>query len=86
MKTEISERWGGGKVDEKSVVILYNTSIIIYFQCPSSLSTNSQTFIYQNKSNVQLMDYQKAKLKFTPIHELYKENESPWYDTIDLYQ
>jgi hypothetical protein len=82
MKTEISERDG----DQKSVVILYNKNTIIYFRCPSTISTNSQTFIYQNKSNVQLMDYQTAKLKFTPIHELDKENESPWYDSIDLYQ
>jgi len=32
------------------------------------------------------MDYQTAKLKFTPIHELDKENVAPWYDSIDLYQ
>jgi hypothetical protein len=73
-------------MDEKSVVILHNSSTIIYFKCPSSLSTNSQTFIYQNKSNVQLMDYAKAKERFAPIKEEDKENVAPWYDSIDLYQ
>lgn len=82
MKTEISERDG----DEKSIVILYNINTILYFRCPSTLSTNSQTFIYQNKSNVHIMDYQKAKLKYKPMNEVDKENEPPWYDTLDIYQ
>jgi hypothetical protein len=74
-------------MDEKSVVILYNSSTIIYFKCPATLSTNSQTFVYQNRSNIQIMDYRKAKAKFTPIkastNDLDKENTQPWYDSSD---
>ena len=77
-------------MDEKSVVILYNSSTIIYFRCPATLSTNSHTFVYQNRSNIQIMDYQKAKAKFAPIkaqaNELDKENTPPWYDSPELYQ
>ena len=72
--------------DEKSLVILYNSKTIIYFKCPASLSTNSWTFIHRHQSNVQLMDYLKAKAKFSPPvqEEEDKENEYPWFDA-DFY-